>query len=688
MTPESALQKMTLTDKFKLLTATGMNTSLAFEQLGVREMRFHDGPFGVRMPADAISEKESYENEVRSAFPSSADCPEVVSTAFPTGCALGATWDKTLLAELGLALGEEFSAYGINAVMGPAVNIKRHPLCGRNFEYLSEDPVLSGLLGAAYVEGVQQAGVAACPKHYIANNQERGRNWVSSEIDERTMREIYLKPFELIVKNARPWSIMCAYNRINGVYASEHRQLLNDILRDEWGFDGIVVSDWWAVKNRAYSLSATLDICLPYQGEALGELADAYDTGLINDEMVDAAVLRLLHFHARTQRVYQPSAIDFERHHTVALKAANKAMTLLKNENQRLPIRKEAVKTLLVIGECAAKPYIGGDGSSRVKNSPFLTTPLEEIRHIAGDGVTVEYMGHSDINAYGNEIGHMETALLPCAHRADAIIVFVSQDFSESSEAVDRNHIEIEPTYEHILRVCDRVGKRPVLVLNIGSALATRNWEKHADAILVSWLGGQAMGRAVAETLFGLNNPAGRLPETFPRKLDDVLSLDNYPGNGYVVPYNERMMVGYRHFDTNGVLPEYEFGFGLSYSVFKYSNIASDGLDIQFELLNDSDIDGEEVVQVYLSAPANAWASHPAKELKYFDRVHVEAHQQIIIRVKLCEDDFKYYNTALHAWVPETGTYTVHIGPSSRNLPLACSIEIQAGLPLTALAAD
>ena len=245
-----------------------MNTSLELKEKGIRQMRFHDGPFGVRMPITANEEKQEFAERLRSAFPNSEKCEEVVSTAFPTGCALGATWDTELLEEVGEALGEEFQAYGIHAVMGPSVNIKRHPLCGRNFEYFSEDPLLSGKLGAGYVKGVQKAGAAACPKHFIANNQERGRFSVSSEMDERTMREIYLKPFEIIVREAKPWSMMCAYNRVNGIYASEHKQLLQEILRDEWGFDGIIVSDWGSVKHRAYALLASVDLCMPYQEEA------------------------------------------------------------------------------------------------------------------------------------------------------------------------------------------------------------------------------------------------------------------------------------------------------------------------------------------------------------------------------------------------------------------------------------
>lgn len=680
------ISSMTQDEKFRMLTGTGMNTSFAVERLDVREMRFHDGPFGVRMPLESSGEKRDYSEQVRSAFPNAQKCPEVVSTAFPTGCALGATWDAGLLYEVGRALGEECRAYGINAVMGPSVNLKRHPLCGRNFEYFSEDPVLSGALGAAYAEGVQAAGVAACPKHYIANNQERGRFSVSSEMDERTMREFYLKPFEIIVKKSRPWALMCAYNRVNGVYASEHKQLLCDILREEWGFDGIIVSDWGSVKQRAYSLLASVELCMPYQEEALAQLEDAYRSGLINDEVVDAAIHRLLVFQQRTDTADMPGGIDFEAHAEIALRAARKSMTLLKNEKGALPLLPGSLNRLLVVGECAAEPFIGGDGSSRVNNPPVLTRPLEELRAILGNDTEIDYMGQNALGAFQNEVGHMETDLLHRAQKADAVVVFLNQDYSENSETMDKSHISLEPYQEHILRVCRRTCQRVVAVLNIGGAVETRRWRNYTDAILVCWLGGQGMGRAVAETLCGLNNPCGRLAETFPEQLSDVLSLDNYPGDGYKTQYNEKLMVGYRHFDTNGIRPAYEFGFGLSYSTFEYTALKLDGMKLSIELANTSDVDGEAVAQVYVCAPQNAWVSHPEKELKHFRRVALKAHEKITVRIALSPDDFKYYNTALGSWVVEAGTYTVRVGNSSRDLPLSCTAQMETQACITTAA--
>lgn len=399
-------------------------------------------------------------------------------------------------------------------------------------------------------------------------------------------------------------------------------------------------------------------------------LEKSYRAKEIDMEIIDAAIERLLRFQERTGKAWIQKEIDFDRHAEIARKAARESITLLKNENGTLPIRQDQVKRLLVVGEQGLVPYIGGDGSSRVNNPPYITSPLEELRVILGDDVQIDFMGEDEIGTFINEVGYMETELGRRAAKADAVIVFLSQDFSEHSETMDRNHMEIEPYYEHVLRVCDRVNSRVIAVLNIGSAVITSRWQHYVDAVLVSWLGGQEMGRAVAETICELNNPSGRLPETFPKKQQDVLSLQNYPGDGYKVQYREGLMVGYRHFDTNEVQPEYAFGFGLSYSAFEYRNLEREGFDLKFEVENVSGTAGDEIVQVYLSSPKEAWVSHPARELKAFRRITLKEGEKKQITVSLREEDFQYYNTALRQWTVENGIYTVHIGSSSRNLPL------------------
>lgn len=666
------IQEMTHEEKLRCLTGNAMNSSGGAERLGVRQMRYHDGPFGLRMKENDNSRQDIMEQKVRSAFPNASKGNEVPSTAFPTGCAMGATWDENLIRRVGNALGEEYSAYGINGILGPSMNIKRHPLCGRNFEYFSEDPYLTGKLAAAYVRGVQEKGVGACPKHFAANNQETGRFDVSSEIDERTLREIYLRPFEIMVKESAPWSIMCSYNRLNGVYASEHRQLLNDILREEWGFDGIVISDWGAVKNRAYSLLATVEMCMPYQKEAYGQLEEAYQSGLIDDEVIDAALERLFRYYSRTRSVYEPTECDFEAHHELAEEAAADSFVLLKNEDHALPLGRETRK-ILVIGDAAVHPFIGGDGSSRVKNPTKVDIPFEELSRELGDEVEIEYMGADKTEAYANEIGFLETEITQKGAWADAVLVFVTQDYSCHSEAVDRNTIEIPPNMEYAIRAAGRVNDRIIVVLNTADAIATWKWEDCVKAILVVWLPGQGIGKAVADTLCGKNNPSGKLPETFPKRLSDVRSLENYPGDGHKVLYEERQMIGYRHFDTNHIEPDYEFGFGLSYSRFIFRDLVLEENTLKFVIENISDIDGREVAQVYVEFSETSWNSHPVRELRAFRKVFIPAHTAVTVKIELTEDAFTYYNTTLKKWTTEYGVYRIYVGNSSRNLPLCAN---------------
>lgn len=672
------IRKLTLEEKLHFLTGIDMNATYPLKDLGIERMQCHDGPFGVRMPV----EKNEYASEIFSAFPNCAGNREAVATAFPTGCALGATWNRELLDKVGNAIGNEHKAYGVNVMLGPAVNIKRHPLCGRNFEYFSEDPVLSGELGAAYVEGVQKNNIAACPKHFIANNQERGRFSVSSEIDERTMREIYLEPFRRIVKKSNPWAMMCSYNRINGIYASESKFLMDEVLRKEWGFDGVVVSDWDAVKNRAYSLKASLDLCMPYKKEAYEQLMEAYKERCITDEMIDEAVDRLLILYDRTGKKEENVYIDFENHHKLAVEAAREAVTLLKNQDA-LPLKADDLKRLIIVGKVADFPYIGGDGSSRVKNPVHKETPLEEIRKIVGKTVEIDFWGDDRLNTYDNEIGFMEGALCSAMEKADAVLIFAGQDYSCYSETMDRNNIELEPYMEHTIRCGRMVGKKVIVVLNIGSAVSSWKWDRYADAILVSWLGGQGMSQAVAETIFGMNNPSGKLAETFPRNIGDVLSLKNYPGDFKKTEYNEKLMVGYRHFDTNNIEPEYEFGFGLSYTTFAYSDLQINGNEVSFTLKNIGNIPGKETAQLYLGAPEESWLSHPLKELKAFEKVELMPGEEKRIVFHLEEEDFKFYNIMLHDWIAEEGEYRVWVGASSRNLPLYGVISKEKEEPYT-----
>ena len=681
MNIEAVIREMTLEEKFRFLTGGGLNHTSPVERLAIPSMRLQDGPFGLRMKTQ--DQQSGTADRIRSAFPNCHEGAEVVSTAFPSGAAMGAAWDPELVQEIGAAIGEECRAYGVRAILGPAMNLKRHPLCGRNFEYFSEDPILTKQLASAYVQGVQSQGVAACPKHFAMNNQERDRFYVSSEVDGRTMRELYLRPFETVVKHTKPWSIMCTYNRVNGVLCSEHHQLLQEILRQEWGFDGIVVSDWGSVRNRAYSLLASVDLCMPYQEEALDQLREAYENHLIDDETVNEAVRRMLVFCRRTAQEQPPQVCDFEAHDHLALQAARESIVLLKNDNHTLPLQPEKLKKLLVAGETAARPYIGGDGSSRVANPYRVTVPLEELQKCLGGNVEVEFLGDAQLYTYENEIGLMEGLVCRKAMEADAVVIFASQDYSCYSETMDRPGVELPPYQEHVIRASHRAGKPVIVVLNVGSAVSTCSWNREADAILVSWLGGQAMGRAVAETLCGQNNPSGKLAETFPRRLSDAPAVADYPGDGYKTVYREGSLIGYRHYDQYRIRPDYAFGFGLSYTHFSYDNLTLEANRLCFELTNDGGMDGDEIAQVYVCFPSNSWLTHPPKELKAFRRVHLKVGEKKRVEIPVTEDFFCYYNPALHRWTTEAGTYTILVGGSSDRLPLCVETECSGPAQIT-----
>jgi beta-glucosidase len=677
------INELTLEEKLKMLSGSAMSKTAGIERFGVKPMRLHDGPNGLRRFLNNDIEESP---EFKSAFPGVGSSGEMVATAFPTGSALGATWNKEMVKKVGEALAEECAAYQVSVILGPAVNIKRHPLCGRNFEYISEDPVLSGELGTAYVNGVQSKGIATCPKHYIANNQEEGRFWVSSEMDERTMREIYLLPFEKIVKNASPWSIMCSYNRLNGIYTAESRFLMDKVLRQEWGFDGAVISDWGAVKNRARSLKAKLDICMPPYETAIDELKSGLERGLITEKDIDEAVENVLMLHERTKDgISSPGRIDFESHHEIARAASAESITMLKN-NGILPLNKDKLKKLLIIGNLAVTPAIGGDGSSRVGKPWKIDSPLDEIKKIVGEEVEIELIDRNKLDTEFCEVGSMELNIQRRAKLADAVIIFVSQHFSTNSETIDRNDIFLPPYLSHAVRAARRTNENIIVVANIGSSISTTNFSENASAILISWLGGQGMGNAIARTLFGELNPSGKLAETFPKRLEDVLSYQNYPGDGLKTCYKEGLMVGYRHYDTNKVEPEYPFGFGLSYTTFSYRDLSiernNEQISVIFKVKNTGNYEGSEVVQLYVEPP-KGWVSRPVKELKAFDKAALKPGEEKTIILTLEPRDFMFYSIELADWFTDGGIYKILIGASSRDIRLSDSIAIEKSQDLT-----
>jgi beta-glucosidase len=564
MTPDitTQLAELTLEEKASLTSGADFWTTKPVTRLGIPAVTLTDGPHGLRKQATGGEQLDIYN--------------AVPATCFPTAATLASSWDRDLLRQVGAALGAEARAADVAVLLGPGVNIKRSPLCGRNFEYFSEDPLLAGELAAAYVHGVQSQGVAASLKHFAANNQETDRLRVSAEIDERTLREIYLAAFERVVRQARPLTVMCAYNRINGIHASQHRELLTGILREEWGFDGLVMSDWGAVNDRVAALEAGLDLEMPgVAGHVTDtEITDVIRAGRLEEKSLDQAVARVLALlqHTRPAR-RDPVPADYEAHHALARRAAVDGAVLLANDGI-LPLNPAPGQLIAVIGEFARAPRYQGAGSSKVTPTR-LDDALTALRAAVPGNVTVEFapgftLSGEDEGPAAEELAGHAVSL---ATRADTVILFLGLPDSAESEGFDRTHIDLPARQLALLDRLAAAQVRPVVVLSNGSVVATASWSYRAAAVLECWLGGQASGTAVADLLLGRVSPSGRLAETIPLRLEDTPAYLNWPGEQGQVRYGEGVFVGYRYYDTIERDVAFPFGHGLSYTTFGYSDL-------------------------------------------------------------------------------------------------------------------
>ena len=595
---------------------------------------------------------------------------------------------------VGEAIGEEARAQRVDVVLGPGINIKRSPLCGRNFEYLSEDPLLSGLLGAALVEGVQSQGVGACVKHFAANNQETDRLRVSADVDERTLREIYLAGFERVVIEARPWTVMCAYNRVNGTHASEHGWLLTEVLRDEWRFDGVVVSDWGAVQDRVAALVAGLDLEMPPNlGVSDAALVDAVRSGELDEALLDRAVARMLELVARSPAAGGTGetprdaghGFDADAHHALARAAAAECAVLLKNQGALLPLEPRAGDTIAVVGEFARTPRYQGAGSSQVTPTR-VDVALDELRAAVPDGVEVAFAPGFGIAASGDD-ARLAGEAAELAARASAVVAFLGLPEGEESEGFDRATIDLPANQVALLERLAEANPRLAVVLANGSAVRVADWEPHASAVLECWLSGQAAGGAVADLLLGVANPCGRLAETLPVRLEDTPSFLNFPGEAGHVRYGEGVFVGYRGYDALDREVGHPFGHGLSYTCFDYAGLeaavsgsAEDGtlaVDVVCRITNTGERAGKEVAQLYVGDPVAAVA-RPPRELKGIATIVLAAGETGAVRFRLGARDLSYWSTAVSDWVLEPGEFTLAVGASSRDLRLVTSIDVDA----------
>lgn len=620
-----------------------------------------DGPHGVRRQTGAADHL--------------GIAPSEPATCFPPAVALAQTWDPDLLERVGSALGAEARALGVDVLLGPGVNLKRDPRCGRNFEYFSEDPLLSGELGAAWVRGLQSRGVGASVKHFAANNQEHERMRVSADIDERPLREMYLRAFERVVRAADPWTVMAAYNRLNGVAVTESRWLLTEVLRDEWRFDGVVVSDWGAVVDRVAAVRAGLDLQMPGGDPEPDELVvAAVEAGQLPRRVLDESAARVLALARRAEQGRRrATVVDPGAQHALAREVAGRGIVLLKNDDAVLPLA--PIGSIAVIGPFAVWPRYQGGGSSRV-TATRVDVPLDEIRALAGDA-RVEYAPGFAVDA-ASDPATLRAEAVRTAADADVAVVFLGLAMAQEAEGADRPDIELPADQVDLLRTIAAAQPRTVVVLAHGGVLRLRPIADLVPAILDGGLLGQAAGGAIADVLFGVVNPSGRLAETVPLRLRDAPSYLNYPGENLHVRYGEGLFVGYRGYDALDLAVEFPFGHGLSYTTFAYRDlhVSSDerGLSAAVTVTNTGAADGREVVQVYLSGPGGVL--RPPRELKGFRTVALRAGESARVEVRIPRGDLAYWETRTHRWVVEDGGYTVAVGASSRDLRLRAPVNV------------
>lgn len=661
------ISEMTLEEKTALLSGKDFWHLKGVERLGIPEIMVTDGPHGLRKQAGTSDH-----------LGLNASVP---ATAFPTAAATACSFDRELIYEMGEALGEMCQQEDVAVILGPGTNIKRSPLCGRNFEYFSEDPYLAGEMAAALILGVQSKNVGTSVKHFAMNNQETRRMSVSVLADERTKREIYLAPFETAIKKGKPWTVMCSYNKIGGVYSSENRWLLNDLLRGEWGFEGMTMTDWGACSDHIEGVRAGMDLAMPSLGDSADkQLADAVRDGVLDEKYVNEAVERVLNVIQKftENRKKDPDFFLGAQHHQ-ARKIARESAVLLKNDGV-LPLKSKG--KIAFIGAFAETPRYQGGGSSHI-NASEITSALQAVRSVA----KVEYAkGYSiDTDQVNPELQAEAVAL---AKKADVAVLFVGLTDAYESEGYDRSHMRMPENQNALIDAVCAVNDRVVVVLHNGSPVEMP-WADKVGGILEMYLGGQAVGGATVDLLFGAVSPSGKLAETFPMHLEDNPSYLNFPGNGDQVEYREGIYVGYRWYDTRKMPVRWAFGHGLSYTQFEYSNLRvnkekiaqGEGVRVAIDVKNVGRMGAKEVVQLYVHS-AHDGAARPEQELKGFEKVYIAPGKTETVEFELNPRAFAYYESAIRDWYVEGGAYEIRIGASSRDIRAAKTVEIEAGKPI------
>ena len=650
------ITKLNLEQKCALLSGDTVFTTRGYKNVGVPSITLSDGPNGVRKQAGAADHLGLN--------------PSVPATCFPTAATVACSWDPALGEEIGRAMGEEAAAQEVAVLLGPGLNTKRSPLCGRNFEYFSEDPYLSGKMAAAYVRGIQSEGISACPKHFAVNSQELRRMASDSVVDERTLRELYLTGFEIVVKEAHPKALMSSYNLINGIYANENAHLLQDILREEWGFDGAVVTDWGGSNDHALGVKngSTLEMPAP-GGDAVRELLAAVRSGKITEADVDARLDELLTLvldtHAAVER--HSRSFDADAHHALARRAAGESVVLLKNDDALLPLAEGT--RVAVIGDFAETPRYQGAGSSAVnsiKVDTFLDCLNDSGLHSVGFAPGFDRQGKPDAAKQAEAVA--------LAAKADAVLLCLGLDEIKESEGLDRADMKLADNQIELLQAVREANPNTVVIMNAGASLETP-WLAHCKALVYGALGGQAGAGAMVDVLTGKINPGGKLAETWANAYADTPARDHFAGPGRTVQYREGLYVGYRYYQTAGVPVAFPFGHGLSYTQFAYSDLHADAHSATLTVTNTGDRAGAEIVQLYVAKP-NAEIFRPAQELKAFAKVQLAAGESKTVTLMLDDKAFRYWNTRTDSWEVEGGTYELRVGASSADIRLTAAVEV------------
>lgn len=661
------VSQMTLEEKASMCSGADFWHTEAVERLGIPASMVSDGPHGLRkqdQEADHLGVNES-----------------IKAVCFPAGCGTAASFNRELLQKMGETLGAECQAEGVSVILGPAVNIKRSPLCGRNFEYYSEDPYVATEMAGALIHGVQSKNVGTSIKHFLANNQETRRMSGDSRVDERTLREIYLAAFEGAIKKEKPWTVMCSYNKINGTYAAENHKYLTEVLRKEWGFDGYVMSDWGAVNSRVKDLQAGLDLEMPSSNGSNDKLiVGAVQSGELSEKALDAAVARILNIVFRYEENRDRSAVfDRDKDHEMARQVAQETIVLLKNEGV-LPLSEK--DEVAFIGKYAKKPRYQGGGSSHI-NSHKITSALDAA---AGMANVTYAQGFDDKEDKTDE--KLLAEAVEAAKKAKVAVVFAGLPDAFESEGFDREHMAMPDCQNELISKVAAVQPNTIVVLHNGSPVEMP-WVNEVKGIVEAYLGGQAVGGAVCDILFGKVNPSAKLPETFPLKLEDNPSYLSYIGEGDMVEYREGIFVGYRYYDKKKMEVLFPFGHGLSYTTFEYSDLRTDKdsmkdtdtMEVSVDITNTGNVAGKEVVQLYV-ADQESTVIRPIKELKGFEKAELAPGETKTVTFRLDKRAFAYYSVKIHDWHVESGKFTIMIGASSRDIRLTKEVNIESTVKL------